>query len=296
MRKLLVALSIIVALLPALVLAHGEDPPGALHIQAGTEKHGDVSTIDQPIVIDGVVYGDVTSISGEIIIRGVVTGDIVSWGGDIRLEPQAIVEGHVMALAGVVEREEAASIAGQVFNGNLERAGFASLIPGASQSDLPFGTKLSLALALLVIGTAIAGLLGHIWHSATDSASALMLLFFTRALSLGLLTALLAAVATALLLLLLAFTLVGVLALPLTLLIVHLPFLAGLAASGRGLERWLGIEHTHGVAGAALLLLPAFMVSLWEPLAGVVSFHLVAAPGLGALLLLRSAALRFHEA
>jgi hypothetical protein len=293
MRRFLILLLLAVLLLPAVAFA-AED--SALQVKAGQSIEGDISTVDQAIIIDGTVYGDVTSIRGQIVINGDVYGDVVSWSGDVTLSEGSHVSGNVMALAGVVHREKAARITGQTFNGNLDEAGLASLIPGQGRQELSFGSKLGMALALLLLGLAVATLLGQLWGRGIDSAAMVITLFPGRTIALGLLSALLLAVVLTLVLILLTFTLIGMVAAPIVLLLAQLPFLAGLAGTGRAIERRLGLQRAQGIAGTALVLVPVFLLSLWDPFAGIVAFYVVSAAGIGALLLLRSAALRFHAA
>lgn len=291
------ALTILVALL---ALA-----PGAAHAQlrplvvaAGEVAQGDIATVDQPIVVEGVVEGDVTSWSGAILIEGEVRGDVVSYVGTITLGPAAEVSGSVLAMAGAVHGDRA-DVAGSVLGaqpvaGRSLVAGLATILgrqPATVVATIP---RPLLSGVLAAIGLAICALLAAIWPARTAGTALALRRGPGRAALLGMLTTLLLGLLLPPLASLLALSLVGMPLLPPLLVVLQLPYLFGLAALGRLLADTAGARALHPAAAAALGALPILLalavVGIPAPMLSALLFYTVASVGLGAAILSRGGA------
>lgn len=295
-RWVAILAALLAALSPGLALAQG---PAPLTVAAGEVVHGDLASVDRPIVVEGTVEGDVTSLSGTITVSGAVYGDVVSYAGSIDIAPQAEVGGSVLSLGGGVVRDGGARVAGEVL-GEEPFAGLAvaaSLAPflslrGGAAADLPFPLPL-LSAALALMALLVALVCASVWPRRTLGVSLALRRAPGRAVAVGLLTTAL----VGLLLLpiggLLAMSLVGLpLLLPLTL-ALQIPYLFGLACVGRALAVGVGpagAPEPAAAAGVALLLLPLGVVGAFAPLWGAAIFYLVASAGLGAAILSRGGA------
>jgi len=292
------ARALLLALLLALAPTAAHAQPNPLVVAPGEVRASDLATVDQPILIAGVVEGDVTSWSGTITVEGEVRGDVVSYVGAITLGPTAKVSGSVMAMSGGLHSAGAA-VAGQLLGeqpvaGGTLVAGVARIFgtpvaTGAGELPRPVVSG-ALALAALMLCVALTAS----WPLRTSGAAGALWRAPGRALALGLLSTLLAALLLPLLAGLLALSLVGLPLLVPLLLAMQLPYLLGLAVMGRALaERLGGQRHQPAVAaasGAAALLLPLALVGVQAPLASVALFYLIAGPGLGAAILSRGGA------
>lgn len=296
-KGLLLALSVLCALLLALAPRPVAAQEAALVVAAGERVSGDLATIGRPIVVVGVVEGDVTSWSGAIRITGTVLGDVVSYAGPVALGPGADVRGSVLAIGGTVTHEDAALVSGQVLGGDPVAGGrvlssvFAIFQPEQVEGDLPrplvSGTLALIALVLMVVCAAV-------WPRRTTGLSLALRQAPGAAASLGVLSALLIGALTLITTALLALSLVGLpLILPL-LLVVQAPFLVGLTGLARLIGARIGGEaHMPAVAvalGAVVLLLPLALLGISAPIWSAALFYSLAGIGLGAAILSRGGA------
>lgn len=266
-------------------------PNDALVIAAGTTHSGDLATIGQPIVVDGVVEGDVTSVSGSITVRGAVEGDVISLFGDVMFEPQAVAEGNVMAATGTVSLPAGAAIASNssVFNGNLNGRGAASILPGKGGQPLGFAGRFVLALALGLIAVVVATLLSVIWPRSITSGARVVQLAGSRTLALGLIWLLLTVTVVGLLTVALVFSLLGLAIVPVLLLVAHLPYLVGLAVIGQAVGERFGQRGAQAVvSGCAVVVVPCVMLALLSWPAAFGLFYVLAGVGIGSMFLLRA--------
>ncbi len=292
------ARALLLALLLALAPAAAHAQPKPLVVAPGEVRAGDLATVDQPILIAGVVEGDVTSWSGTITVEGEVRGDVVSYVGAITLGPTAKVGGSVMAMSGGLHSAGAA-VAGQLLGdqpvaGGTLVAGVARIFgtpaaTGAGELPRPVVSG-ALALAAFLLCVALTAS----WPLRTSGAVGALWRAPGRALALGLLSTLLAALLLPLLSGLLALSLVGLPLLVPLLLAMQLPYLFGIAVMGRALAERLGGQRLQpaiaAASGAAALLLPLALVGVQAPLASVALFYFIAGPGLGAAILSRGGA------
>lgn len=297
-RLLAWTLAIILLTVPWAVSAQ-ESTSTALVVQAGETYSGDVATINQPIVINGVVEGDVTSVTGSIIVRGAVEGDVVSLFGDVTFESQAVANGNVMAAAGKVSMPASAQVAarGAVYNGSLEGRGLASVLPGTGSQPLDFTGRIILILTLATLALVVAALLSVLWPRSISGGAKAIMMVPGRAFGMGLtwlvLTVAVIGISTAILI----FSLVGMAVVPVVLLIAQIPYLVGLAAAGQALGERLGLQQTAAVvAGSAVLLLPCVVVAAVSLPAAFGLFYALAGVGIGGMFLLRAAVLQRNSA
>ena len=281
--------------------AQGEAPLAPLVVAQGQTTQGDIATTSQAIVVDGEVLGDVTTWGGDITINGHVSGDVVSYSGNVTLGGGAQVDGKVFTVGGTVARPASAQIvAGQVIAG----APGGSAVFGLIDLFVPSGTEAAavgpalrgafgLAGALVLLALATFGTL--LWPRRSAVAVAALRTAPWRAAALGALTTLLLALLLLPLGALLAVTLVGMsLLLPL-LLVLHLPYVFGLAAMGQLLGRRLfpTLGSLASSGGVLLLLLPLLLVGIVAPAAALVLFYAIAGTGLGAAILSRGGTLAY---
>ncbi len=288
MKRLGILLIVLLVLLvPPFALANTHGDAG-LVVAAGTTRTGNVATFSEPIIVNGVVEGDVTSVTGAIVVRGSVEGDVISLFGDVTFEPQAVAEGNVMAAVGHVQMDAAPAVAGRsVFSGDLAGQGVSSLIPG-SATQMTVGKRFVVALVLSLLGLVIAALINLIWPRSIGSAARALLLAPERATGLGVVWVLLSLLVVGLGTAVLVLSLVGLALLPLWLLLAQVPFLVGLAVSGRALSAQLQL---HGmlaqVIGAGLIILAPLIVALFSLTLAFVCFYVLTGAGIGGLALLR---------
>lgn len=279
-----------VSLWPSLTAAQSSSGD-ALVVAAGETRSTDISTISQPIVINGVVEGDVTSISGSITVRGSVEGDVVSLFGNVTFEPEAVTEGHVMAATGVVTIPAGAAVAsgGTVFNGNVAGGAGASLLPGSGNQPLGSLGRVVLALVLGVIALAVTTLLSLIWPKSIGSAARTIQLAPQRAFGLGLIWLLLTLVIVGVAAVALIFSLVGLTVLPVLILMAQIPYLVGLAAVGQAIGERLGLNGLTAVSlGSVIVILPSVLLAIVSLPAAFGLFYALAGIGIGGLGLLRA--------
>lgn len=291
-RLALTLLALLLASAPRLAYAQ----PAVLVVEAGEHVAGDLATVDQPIVVRGVVEGDVTSWSGAITVEGEVRGDVVSYTGSIELRPGAQVQGSVLAMAGGVGRDADATVAGRLMGeepvaGGVMVASIATILgrpagPGAADLPRPLVSGVLGAAAVLLCAAMAA-----FWPRRTSGASLALRQTPARSLSVGLLTTLLLGLLLVPLAVVLALSLAGLpLLLPL-LLAGQLPYLFGLAASGHALVGRLGavkLPVPASVAvGALIILLPLALIGVAAPIWSAALFYLTASAGLGAAILSR---------
>ena len=68
---------------------------------------------DIHVAPDEVIHGDLSSVNGDISIEGHVEGDVVAMKGDVELKSTARVDGDVVCLGGQLTEEPGAQVSGQ---------------------------------------------------------------------------------------------------------------------------------------------------------------------------------------
>ena len=246
-----------------------------------------ISTITTPVVVSQTAAGHVTSIAGDITIRGEVAGDVIALAGDVVLEAGAHVRGSVFSGAGPVERARA-TVDQAVIDGMAPLpvvAQVAGTTPspavaagGATRIVALLGALTTLALAAIVVVA---------WPQVPLSARSYLLRAPLRALALGTLATLallaLAAGGTVLL----AASVVGVLLVPVLLLLLHIPYIAGVAAIGETLGNVLTGQASISSAlwGIAVQIVVVLALGLMAPALALLLFYVAGTVGLGGVLL-----------
>ncbi|ABX06071.1 MAG TPA: hypothetical protein DEF47_02240 [Herpetosiphon sp.] len=294
-----VILALIIIASPSLVFAQALRTDGeALVVRAGSTESGDVATISQPIVIDGVVEGDVTSVTGSIIVRGSVEGDVVSLFGNVTFEADSVAQGNVMAATGEVQLQQGADVAqaGAIFNGNVSDSGATALLPVEGNQTLTTATRVILAVVLAILATIIATLLSLIWPRSVASGAQIIRLASQRALGLGLMWSVLSVAVVGIVALLLIFSLIGLAVLPVLLLIAQVPYLIGLAAIAMVIGQRLNLQGPAAVlVGSLVVVLPSVGLAAISLPAAFIWFYLSAGVGIGGMFLLRATVVQRHS-
>lgn len=256
-----------------------------LAVNAFTVRHDRVG-LRGPIPVQGPVSGDVTSLGGDIVVRGNVAGDVVTLGGKVTLEPGARVQGSVLSGGGPVTGN--ATQIGQAkidqIDGWLASANAIGVLQTQAGPAIPARMLGFMAMLLIALLSAI---LVITWRQGAIEASSYLARFPRRAIVLGILATLGLGVIGVGGTILLAATVVGVVLVPILLLVLQLPFVAGVAAVGALLGTRLAGRPTlaGAVWGIAAQLIVVMALGLIIPVAGLMLFYALGAVGLGAALL-----------
>jgi uncharacterized RDD family membrane protein YckC len=100
-------------------LEKGGHADTVVSVFGSSTSDGDVSEAVVSVVGDTRVTGtaqDVVAVLGSVYLNGKAAGDVVAVLGDVELGPQAEVDGEVVVVGGVLKRDAAAIIHGQVQN------------------------------------------------------------------------------------------------------------------------------------------------------------------------------------
>ncbi|NJK79848.1 MAG: polymer-forming cytoskeletal protein [Chloroflexaceae bacterium] len=284
--------------LPGLVAAQERQTMSeAVHVQADQQVNASVATVWRDIVIEGEVLGDVTSLTGSIHISGVVHGDVVSYSGAVWLDDTAHVAGSVLVLTGNVTRTAHAQIAGTLIGdtniGSVMTASTTNFAAPAQSVAFQHVWYVLLGVVGIVLTLAMTVAGATIWAARTMAAAHLVQLVPVRVATVGLLTQLLLNVLLVVVGMVFTFTLIGLPLLVPLLLVLHLPFLYALVILARALvhPRTGRRSVPLVLVGSIGLLLVPLVVGWFVPVASLILFYLLAAPGLGALLLGRASSL-----
>jgi cytoskeletal protein CcmA (bactofilin family) len=278
-------------LLPPVVGAQESAAAEALVVAADEVVQHDLATIRQDIEVRGTVEGDVTSWTGRITINGLVTGDVVSYGGTISLGPGARVQGQVLSLGDQVQRAAGSRVSGQILGAQQEGSLPPAIVGDPQQLERGAGWLVAGALTLAALCLCIVFAL--IWPRRTVGIGRALLAAPGRAFVIGLMSTLLLGSLAVFATTILALTLIGVgLLLPFVL-VLHLPYLLGLAGLAQICGRRLGQPQPERAVflGALLILGILLAISLLNAMLGALLFYLLAGTGLGAVLISRGGAL-----
>ena len=250
------------------------------------ESNASIATLFSPITATREIQGDVVSLGGDITINYLVEGNVASLFGNVTLAPTAAIAGDVLAGTGSLEanREQ---IVGQIRRSSTGLELGAALLESDTTSLSQSVVRGLTAMLGALMTLALAGLVVMLWPQRTLRTSRVLPTHPWLALGLGTLITVLLALLALPVLALLALTVVGLLLVPVLLMVVHLPYVQGLAAVGQALGQRLTGSATIGSAlwGVALQLLLVLGLGLFAPIAGLVMFYLLASLGLGAQVL-----------
>ena len=257
---------------------------------------GGASALTATLDVRNPVAGDVVSLAGDITVHGEVQGDVVSLVGDIRLAPGAFVHGSVMSAAGTVTG------AGDQIGQRLVRPVALPLALQVRPNSGPAQLDSALIVRLMGLVAAIVTLLAGwfllaAWPRLPLEAGEYLARSPVRALAFGT-----AATAGLLLLalsgmVLLAATVAGVLLTPVLLVLVHLPYIAGIAAVGQLLGTRLAGRPSlaSGLWGVAAQVIVALAIGLLLPAGGWLLFYIAGSAGLGGALLMPRTAINRNQ-
>ncbi len=289
--RLLLAILLCCLLLPPVAGAQEVDTEEPLTVAADEVVLRDLATIRQDILVHGTVDGDVTSWTGQIVINGRVTGDVVSYGGTISLGPDARIQGQVLALGDQVQLNDGSRVSGQILGAQQEEPLLPPII-GAPQ-QLERGTGWLISSALMLAALCICVVFALIWPRRTTGIGQALLAAPGRAFIVGLISTLLLGSLAVFATTILALTLIGMgLLLPFVLLL-HLPYLLGLAGLAQIFGRRIGQQQPERAVfvGALIILGVLLLINLINGLLGALLFYVLAGTGLGAVLISRGGAL-----
>jgi hypothetical protein len=218
-------------------------------------------------------------------------GDVISLAGRVILDDGARVHGSVMAGTSAVQQGGAR--VDQVLLGGVGPLPGLAQVTGAG-TDAGTASRAAAGIAGMLaafVTLILAAFLVVVWPQRPAEASIYLARFPGRAVAFGAL-ATLALLALALGgAVLLAATVAGVLLVPVLLLLLHLPYVAGVAAVGQALGRVLTGHSTAAGAiwGIAAQLILVIAIGLLLPTAGVLVFYVLGSVGLGGTLLVLGA-------
>jgi hypothetical protein len=270
-------------------------------VPRGQYHTGDLATTADSIRVDGEVAGDVTSWSGDIVVSGRVDGDVVSYIGNVTIEPGGSVGGSALALAGRLQVSQPNALAGQAISGGAGGRvvdGVVGLFGGATYQ----AAGVANLGRLLLSGVAGALLLGlslmflAAWPQRSMASASTLRRAPGLALLLGTLATLAIATLTPIAGMLLASTVLGLPLAVVLLLLVNVVCIHGLAvlvcAACSTLEPGVGAPSLGLAALVAMAIVaPIVLLAIISPAMALGAYYLLAAPGLGALLLSRGGTL-----
>lgn len=250
-------------------------------------SRGDLGTITSSLAISQPVAGDVTSLGGDIVVASDIMGDVVALAGNVILQEGGHVYGSVFAGEGAVV--EPGIVDQQTYDVPKEiPPSWAAVSRANSVLALTPGTVARLGGLLAALATLLLGvLLVVIRPDAAAWGSRQLTRFPGRALLLGILTSAGLVVLALGGSVVLAATVAGVLLVPILLLLLHLPYVAGVATVGYTLgHRFTGSPaSTSAIWGIGLQLVLLLALGLTMPMIGLLIFYLLGAAGLGGTLL-----------
>ncbi len=257
----------------------------ALLLVNGLAVRRNISAIREAIDVQGPVAGNVTSIAGDITIHGDVGGDVVALAGTVALKPGALVHGSVMSGAGQI-RQSRSQVVQAVITQPVPVVPLEVIGRPAGQITLPAIERIIGLLAALVT-LMLGALLVVAWPQGPAEAAAYLRRFPGRALVLGLLATLGLVVLALGGTILLAATVGGVLLVPVLLVVLHLPYVTGVAAIGQMLGVRLAGRPSvmSSLWGVATQIVVIIALGLFVPAAGMIVFYLLGSIGLGGALL-----------
>jgi hypothetical protein len=287
-----------ISLLALSLFQSGQEP--AETIPRDQQIDGSVSTIADDIRVDGVVAGDVVSWTGNIVVSGHVYGDVVSYTGNVTILPGARVDGSAMSLNGALQIEQA-TLGGSAIKGSGDGRIFSRIVGVfAPEAQAPLGAAnaanwlFSLFLGAVVLSSAL--LLMSSVPNRLAAAAAMLRSYPSRALVVGMFAAIALMTLAFVLAGMLATTIIGLPLSVLLLLLLHVPFVFGVAtlfqaASATFDPQAQGISLKTGLTALALVL-PLLLIGLIAPFAALLLCYALASPGLGAAILSRGGMLR----
>jgi hypothetical protein len=217
--------------------------------------------IGRPVRITGLKTGNVISVGGDVTVAGTVKGNVWTLGAKVRLLPQAVVTGSVVALGGTIEAGRGALIRGNRYSlPNLKIPLLSLLSSGQSAATFRFlielmGVLLYLLLLFLAVHFALQRLIGLVDTLGSSWKGSLLYLVFS-------VLVLAAAVA------LLVATILGILLVPFLVLAAVVLGYVGYLASTVRLGLWIrgqkpavaaGKAYTSGLLGLLVIKGPAVL-------------------------------------
>lgn len=108
---------------------------GTFTLESGQTLNGNLVVFGGVVSLeaDSAVRGDVVIFGGNVTVDGEITGNLVAIGGVVSLTETALIHGDLIAPATVVQRDEGATVLGQIITENIPEID----IPEISDIDPP---------------------------------------------------------------------------------------------------------------------------------------------------------------
>lgn len=244
-------------------------------LESGRILDGNLHVIGGVVDIeeDAAVNGDVFVLGGLVSIDGTIQGNLTVIGGTVMLEENAVIEGDLISPASYINRKQGAVVEGnQVEGWNVPWTGIEFPMarrPGPVHMPgvqiVPFITRLGRAAAFMLVLLGLAALMLLVMPQATDTMTKALIVQPWAVLGFGALTALV--------------MVVGGIILTITICLIPLVILAGLAVALGVLAGWLALGYELGKRMASEIF-----KTEWHPVLAAVLGNLVLyllAKGLG---------------
>jgi hypothetical protein len=254
--------------------------------RAARTTSASVATVVHALETTQPIRGSVASLFGDVAVGKPVQGTVASLFGNVTLSAGTPVIGNVLVGAGHFTGDPKLITEGVI--NNIDQLVLASSVPGISRVTWsPQRGRAVIALVGVVILLALLGLTAALWPDPLARASVILAAQLWPALGLGTLLISLWILLLGPMLALLAWSVVGLLALPLLGLALHLPLIFGLSVVGGMIAQRLFKRATLPASMLAngVMILALLALAMLLPLAGAASFYLLASVGFGALLL-----------
>jgi hypothetical protein len=216
-----------------------------------------------------------------------VRGSIASLFGDVTVGEA--VDGNVASLLGNVTVAPSTQVAGSVLDGsdNIAQIASASVIPGLSRLELsPLRGRLVIGIGGMLLLLALLGLTAALWPETLARASIALEAQPWQAVGFGLLLLSIGLLLVGPITALLAWSVIGLILLPLIVLALHLPLIVGLAVAGGVVAEHMFDQPSlpRSLIANGIVLAGLLALTLILPLAGAIVFYVMASIGFGALL------------
>lgn len=237
-------------------------------LESGRILDGNLNVIGGVVDIeeDAAVHGDMFVLGGLVTIDGTIQGNLTVIGGTVTLDDNAVIEGDLISPASYINRKPGAVVEGnQVEGWNIPWTGFDMPTPMGNHPlqirtpdvrILPIITRLGRATAFTLVLLGLAALMLLIMPQATETMTKALIAQPWPVLGFGALTALV--------------MVVGGIVLTITICLIPVVILAGLAVALGTLAGWLALGYELGKRMAADIF-----KTEWHPVLSAVLGNLV---------------------
>ena len=272
LRKLSIVLTLVVILSLAIPMAVSAAPVeddrtvfGSNYtLESGRILDGNLNVIGGVVDIeeDAAVNGDMFVLGGLVSIDGTIEGNLTVVGGTVTLEKNAVIEGNLISPASYINRKSGAVVEGNQVKGwdfrgidiPTRNSSWPSFMPGFR--IVPVITRIGRTVATTLVLLGLAALMLLIMPKATETMTGALIAQPWSVLGFGALTALV--------------MVVGGIILTVTICLIPLVLLAGLAVALGVLAGWLALGYELGKRMASDIF-----KTEWHPVLSAVLGNLV---------------------